>query len=104
INNMLSQTFETFRKVNYSYHRKGLDIMHKNDKEAKNAIAKAISQMLVVHRQRPNSFLARTFFDAKADEIEQIFSGGPNIDVSEVVSTLNRVAPTYSSKWRNIKF
>lgn len=104
VENMVSPTFETFREINYNYHRNGLDQMHRSDKDAKAEIANAINKMLIVHRQRPNSFLARSFFDAKADEIEQIFSGGPKLDVSEVVSTLNRVAPTYSSKWRNIKF
>ena len=42
--------------------------------------------------------------DAKGDEIEQIFSDGPKVEIADLVSTLNRVAPTYSSKWRNIKF
>jgi len=78
--------------------------MSKSDKNAKNEIANAIKEMEAIHRKRPNSFLSRTFFDAKADEIEQIFSGGPSVDVDGLISTLNRVAPMHSSKWRNIKF
>jgi hypothetical protein len=57
-----------------------------------------------MNSRRPNSFLLRTFFDAKADEIEQIFSEGPNVNISDIVETLNKVAPMHSSKWRNIKF
>ncbi len=104
IDNMLSNTFKDFREIMYKYHREGLDLMSESDKNAKNKIAIAIDQLNAIHRQRPNSFLVRTFFDAKADEIEQIFTGGPQINIREVVNTLNKVAPLHSSKWRNISF
>jgi len=104
VDNILSPTYSAYREVMYNYHRVGLDTMSENDKNAKNEVADAIVQMDAIHKQRPNSFLARTFFDAKADEIEQIFSGGPNVDISSLVNTLNKVAPMHSSKWRNIKF
>lgn len=102
--NILSPTYKVFREVLYDYHRLGLDTMSENDKQAKAEVANAIVKMDALHRQRPNSLLARTFFDAKADEIEQIFSGGPNVDISELTAILNKVAPMHSSKWRNIKF
>ena len=57
-----------------------------------------------MNTRRPNSFLLRTFFDAKADEIEQIFSDGPNVNIASVKETLQKVAPMHSSKWQNIKF
>ncbi|PNQ72684.1 DUF4835 domain-containing protein [Hanstruepera neustonica] len=104
IDNMLSPTFAEYRSVIYDYHRKGLDIMSENPKNGKEAIASAIEEFNAMNRRRPNSFLLRTFFDAKGDEIEQIFSDGPNVPITELVATLNRVAPMYSSKWRNIKF
>jgi len=104
IDNILSPTYKDYREVLYDYHRKGLDTMSKDDKTAKTEVANAIVKMDAVHRQRPNSFVSRTFFDAKADEIEQIFSGGPNVDISKLMGILNKVAPMHSSKWRNIKF
>ncbi|MFD2823886.1 DUF4835 family protein [Lacinutrix iliipiscaria] len=104
VDNILSETFKGFRDVMYNYHRRGLDLMSENNKNAKNEIANAINQMYAVHRQRPNSYLSRTFFDAKADEIEQIFSGGPQVNINNLLNTLNKVAPMHSSKWRNIKF
>ena len=74
VDNMLSETFKGYREVMYNYHRRGLDAMSESDKNAKNEIANAIKQLDAVNRQRPNSFLVRTFFDAKADEIEDIFT------------------------------
>ncbi|MFD2552139.1 DUF4835 family protein [Bizionia sediminis] len=104
IDNLLSPTFKEYRQVLYDYHRLGLDTMHENQKEAKALIASAIQELEPMNRRRPNSFLMRTFFDAKGDEIEQIFTSGPNVNITNLVSALNNVAPMYSSKWRNITF
>lgn len=104
VDNILSETFKAYRDVLYNYHRRGLDTMSENEKNAKNEIANAIRQFDIINRQRPNSFLVRTFFDAKADEIEDIFTGGPQVNIRSVLNTLNKVAPMHSSKWRNITF
>ena len=104
IDNVLSPTFKEYREVLYDYHRKGLDQMSANPKTGKDAIAASIKQFLVMNSRRPNSFLLRTFFDAKSDEIEQIFSDGPQVNIASVKDALQKVAPMYSSKWQNIKF
>jgi hypothetical protein len=104
IDNILSPTFKEYRDVMYSYHREGLDIMSDNVKESKEKIAASLKQFDAMNRRRPNSFLLRTFFDAKSDEIQDIFSDGPSVDIASLKETLQKVAPTYSSKWRNIKF
>jgi hypothetical protein len=104
IDNVLSPTFKEFRTVMYDYHRGGLDVMSENPKKGKEKVSEALNQFKTMNSRRPNSFLLRTFFDAKADEIEQIFSEGPNVNISDIVETLNKVAPMHSSKWRNIKF
>ncbi|GGG42990.1 DUF4835 domain-containing protein [Bizionia arctica] len=104
VTDMLSQTFEDYRKVMYQYHRNGLDYMNDNQKEAKLNISNALITLEAMNRVRPNSFIMRTFFDAKTDEIQDIFSSGPSVEITKLVSVLNNVAPTYSSNWRNIKF
>mgnify|MGYP001820443197 CR=1 FL=1 len=104
IDNVLSPTYKELRNVMYSYHIGALDIMHENPKLAKEKIANTLKQLQVMNRRRPNSYILRVFFDAKADEIEQIFSGGPSVNIVEMNEILNKVAPMHSSKWRNIKF
>ena len=104
IDNVLSPTFKEFRDVMYTYHRNGLDVMSDNPKQGKETIASALNEFGAMNNRRPNSFLLRTFFDAKADEIEQIFSDGPSVNIASVKETLLKVAPTYASKWQNIKF
>ena len=104
IDNVLSDTYKEFRNVLYDYHRNGLDVMSTDTKEGKLAIAQSLSSLLEMNKRRPNSYLMRVFFDAKAEEIEDIFSGGPTVNISDLVSTLTRIAPMHASKWRNINF
>ena len=88
----------------YQYHRQGLDVMASDVKKGKTAIALALMDFNDLHKRRPNSFLVRTFFDAKADEISDIFSAGPNVKITELVSVLTKVAPMHTKKWGKIKF
>lgn len=101
---ILSPNFENFRKAIYTYHREGLDVMHKNVTLGKQKIAEAIQQLGEVQGIHSNSIVIRAFFDAKSDEIEKIFSGGPSVDITEVTETLNDIAPQYSENWQNITF
>ncbi|WP_204345437.1 DUF4835 family protein [Psychroserpens algicola] len=104
IDNIMSPTFKEFRDVMYSYHRLGLDEMSNSAKEGKQNVSKTILQLQSMNSRRPNSFLMRVFFDAKSDEIKDIFSGGPSVNVADLVTTLTKIAPMHSSKWRDIKF
>ena len=104
IDNILSPTFKEFRTVMYNYHRNGLDLMADNEKKGKENIAKVFDNLKAMNNARPNSFLMRVFFDAKANEILDIFSGGPKVNITEIKDVLNRIAPTHASKWREITY
>ena len=104
ISNVLSPTFKEFHSVLFNYHFNGLDVMAKDVKKGKTAIVSSLMELESLNKRRPNSFLLRVFFDAKADEISDIFSGGPNVNIADLASMLSKVAPMHSSKWKNIKF
>ncbi len=104
MDNIMSPTYKEFRSVLYNYHIGALDQMQQSAKKGKENIALAIKELQNMNRRRPNSFILRVFFDAKASEIEDIFSDGPNVNISELMSTLTTIAPLHSSKWRNISF
>ena len=72
-------------------------------KKGKEYIANSIQELAKIQRSRPNALLTRTFFDAKTDEIVQIFTGGPAMNNADLVDTLNRISPLNSSKWNNIR-
>jgi len=104
IDNILSPTFKEFRSALYTYHRQGLDTMSSNLKDGKTAIIESLDLFKTMNSRRPNSFLLRTFFDAKSDEIQLIFSDGPKVDVAKVKETLQKIAPLHAAKWRSIKY
>jgi uncharacterized protein DUF4835 len=104
MDNIMSPTFKEFRDVLYNYHIDGLDSMNQSPKQGKENVANSLAQFKVMNDRRPNSFILRVFFDAKADEIEDIFSDGPSVNITDLVTALNRIAPTHASKWRNINF
>jgi len=104
IDNVLSNTFKEFRNVMYSYHIKGLDIMVNEPKAAKEALTKSIMLLDQMNKRRPNSYILRVFFDTKAGEILDVFSGGPSVPVANLISVLSKIAPNHSDKWRNISF
>ncbi len=104
IDNIMSPTYKEFRDVLYNYHIDGLDSMNQSPKQGKENVANSLLKLKVMNDRRPNSFILRVFFDAKSEEIEDIFSDGPSINITELVTTLTRLAPTHANKWRNINF
>ncbi|GGD91493.1 type IX secretion system protein PorD [Planktosalinus lacus] len=101
---LVSPIFSTFHNVMYKYHRKGLDIMQENPREGKEVIAEAINELKDINDRRPNSFLLRTFFDTKAEEIQSIFSDGPSVTIDQLTQNLTRMAPTKRENWSKIKY
>ncbi|WP_025739971.1 type IX secretion system protein PorD [Aquimarina pacifica] len=101
---LLSGAYDGYREALYTYHREGLDTMHNNVKEAKETIIESVEVLEEMHNNRPNSYLMRVFFDSKATEIASVFSGGPSVNIAKTIQVLNRIAPTYSENWKDIKF
>lgn len=104
VDNLLSNTFREYRIALYNYHRKGLDILGDNNSTGKQIIAGSLRLFETLNQRRPNAFLLQTFFDAKAEEIQNIFSDGPEIDLVQLKETLNKVAPFYASTWNQITY
>ncbi|WP_339140293.1 type IX secretion system protein PorD [Croceitalea sp. MTPC5] len=104
IDDLLSNTFREYRIAMYNYHRKGMDVLGDNNSTGKQVISGSLRLFETLIKRRPNAFLIQTFFDAKSEEIQNVFSDGPKIDIVKLKETLNRVAPFYSSTWNAIKY
>jgi hypothetical protein len=103
ISDLMSNTFDAYRETLYEYHINGLDKMADDLKQGKLGVVNAIDTLLKVHKVRPNSLLARTFFDAKTDELVDVFNGGPGIDTIKVKDNLATISSLNSSKWNKIR-
>ncbi|RAV30133.1 type IX secretion system protein PorD [Sinomicrobium soli] len=104
IDNLLSNPFKSYRTALYEYHRMGLDRMTDDPAAGKESMARSFKFLERVNSTRPNSFLLQVFFDAKKEEIINVFSGGPKVDVVSLKNSLNKVAPVYAGSWNEITF
>lgn len=100
---LLSQNLSDFREALYSYHREGLDVMSDDLNQAKDNIIASLYSINQVHKTQPNSALIRTFFDAKAGEIQMILKDGPKKDIAEIKEALYKMAPVHNRLWKEIR-
>ena len=104
IETLQSNTFKEYRTAMYEYHRKGLDLMTENPSQAKQNIMNSIQGLNRLYSRRPNAFLNQIFFDAKAEEIVDIFSDGPEVEFQKTLDLLNKIAPFFGPQWKRIKY
>ena len=104
VNDLMSGTYDPIKSVLYDYHINGLDLMSENAAKGKEGVKQAVLNLEKMYAIRPNAFLTRIFFDAKSDEILSVFSGGPQIKITDLVDNLNRISPLNTSKWSTIRF
>jgi len=102
IDALSSTAFNDFRNLIYSYHRNGLDIMTDAPKEAKETIAAQLITLENLMRRQPNAYLIQSFFDTKAEEISQLFSDGPEVEIKALLRFLNRYVPSMSGYWTSM--
>jgi len=103
IDNFLSPKLSTFKTATYNYHRKGLDNLSSNKSEAKQAIESAVISLEGIYNKTIGNYLIRLFFDAKADEIINIYSDGPETrNKNKLTQVVKKISPNNNSKWRNI--
>lgn len=103
IRDILSPAYNEVREASSLYHS-GLDAMSTDLKAAKEKIKTALVNLGKFNATKPNALVTRVFFDAKSDEIESIFSGGPSISITDLVESLNKTSPLNSSKWAKLKY
>jgi len=100
---LLDDNSNFYHKSIYTYHRWGLDMMADKLPLGKNNIITAINYLKNLKEKNKNAdYLIKIFFDAKADEIVQIFSAGPPVNTAFVVDKLRNLAPNYDFKWDEI--
>ncbi len=102
VENLLNVSFKPLRSCLYSYHRLGFDKMADNLPEGRTAILESIKELRKIYQDKPNSYLMQVFFDAKSDEIVNVFNAGSPDEKFQVVQVLNLVDPAHTSKYNTI--
>lgn len=102
VNNWLDPVYAPIREFNYKYHRLGLDAMAQSKDQGKAVIVENMSLLQKAYQARPASFTLQLFFNAKGDELVNIFSGAFPDEKTKVVNILNQVDPANSNKYQKI--
>jgi hypothetical protein len=102
VENILNKSYAGFRNCTYQYCRQGLDIMADKAPEGRAVIAESLKLIQKVFRARPSLFILQVFFDAKSDELVNIFSDSFPDEQNRVSIILNECDPSNGSKYEKI--
>ncbi len=103
LNNLTDPQLEAFRTGLYAYYRQGMDVFIEKPEEARTSILAALTGIQKANTVRPNTLFLRAFFDAKADEITNIFrtSTDPQ-QKQQLITLLTDVDPGNLAKYQTI--
>jgi hypothetical protein len=102
IENIMNKSYSGYRSCMYQYHRQGLDVMGDKVAEGRASIAEALKLIQKVFRTRPSLYLLQVFFDAKSDELVNVFTKSFPDERNRVVTILNECDPSNGTKYEKI--
>ena len=103
LDNITDPQLEAFRTGLYGYYRQGLDLFIEKPDEARTSVMAALSGIQKAAITRPSTLFARAFFDAKSDEIANIFRTSQDQQLKQqLVTMLTEVDPTNSAKYQTV--
>jgi hypothetical protein len=103
IDNILNERFRPLRNAYYIYHRKALDQFAKDPFQGRKQMMLALDQVKKVFKISPNTVMLLVFFDAKSDELVNVFKGAEPIEKPKVIELLNEINIANISKYEKIK-
>ncbi|MCE2845401.1 MAG: DUF4835 family protein [Sphingobacteriales bacterium] len=102
IENINNPIYKPIRQFYYDFHRKGLDTMVKKRDESIRQISTSLEKLRKVHNDKPLSVFMKTLFDAKSEEMVNLFTGAPGDVQSTAKQTLSTIDPINTSKYQKI--
>lgn len=103
IDNLLASNMRQFRTILYNYHRNGLDFLAQNKVKGKQTMENNIIAMDRLFNKVIGNPMIRLFFDAKSDEIVNLYSDGPNTRSKQrMLVVVKKISPVNNSKWQKI--
>ena len=88
-------------KAYYDYHRMGLDMMTKDQTQARANILMALQDLQEVSKVRANLLSVQQFVDVKISEIVSIFTPAPQEEQQQVYMAIRALSPINVSKLKD---
>lgn len=102
LDNQVQAVFRPFRDLLYSYHRLGMDNMSTDAITSRRTIAAGIEKLKSVHQAKPASYNLQVFFNAKFNEIVEIFKQADPADKTKLFNTLQILDPGHITQYQNM--
>jgi len=104
IKDMLDTDYEPVREFNYHFHRLGLDVMDEKVVEGRAEITSSLELLQQVYRKKPDPYmyLLRLVFDAKVDEIVNVYTESYPEERNRAYDILTEVDKPNANKYKAI--
>lgn len=100
--NLNNPVFADFREALYLYHRKGIDLLVDDPTAARKSILTALEKIKRTNEGKQGSLMVNIFFDAKSQELINIFSRASAEDRQKLVDLLLELDPLNAAKYRKL--
>jgi hypothetical protein len=102
IDNQLQAVFRPLREFLYAYHRSAFDQMGTDPANARKTIAAALEKLRTVHQAKPSSYNMQVFFNAKHQELVNLFKPADPQEKSKVLNTLSLIDPGHIQQYQKM--
>ena len=97
--NLLNAKYSLFHEAIYDYYRLGMDKLYDQEAVGRTAILNVLSLLNTFNTENTATMILPFFFQAKTQELIQIFSKASSQDKAKALDFLKRLDPTSSNKY-----
>ena len=98
--NLLNSRYNIIHDAIYDYYRLGMDNLYDHEANARTQILNVLSMLNTLNVENPNTMIIQFFFQAKSQELIQIFSKATPSDKSKALDYLTRLDVSSSAKYQ----
>lgn len=103
LENILNPRLKVYREAMYTYHRKGLDIMHEDMGKGKAIVMSSLKTIERANDAYPNAMIIQMFSDSKNDELLEIFIPSERAEKIKVYDILVAIDPYRAGKYNKLR-
>jgi hypothetical protein len=102
LDNQVQAVFRPFREMLYDYHRLGMDTMTEDAADSRRVISSSIEKLKTVHQAKPASYNLQVYFNAKYNELVEVFKPADPSEKTKLFNTLQIIDPGHISQYQNM--
>ena len=99
--NLLNSKYTIFHDAIYDYYRLGMDKLYDQEAQARLNILNVLSLLNTFNTENPNTMILQFFFQAKTQELIQIFSKANPADKAKALDYLKRLDVSSATKYED---